>query len=970
MNRHSVMVAALAVAGLFAPSPGDSAAQGVQTGAIRGFVHDEQGLVVTGVTITITSAALQGERHARSADDGSFDISLLPPGEYDAVFEKAPLRARRYLVVPLGGVVEDAVVLRPVIEAMPVTVRPSALDMPTDGLNIRREEVEALAVARDIQGIALLSQGVTDSAPDAASGQLAINGGFGFDNLIMIDGVDINDSVTGIPQRLYVEDAIQETQTLTSGVSADYGRFTGGVVNVITRSGGNEFAGSVRLNLGNPAWSVETPPEKALGQERDATMNESWEGTFGGPIVRDRLWFFSAMRFEGLTSSEVLPVTGLAYQQHDTNRRWDVKATATLAPGHSLQGGAAADYLRERDRPSTPDALDLASLTSPYQSNWYGFATYRGIAGGVTLLESTFVERRFRFTDFGGTASTLVDSPFLVDPVFGGRYNAPFFSADDPEHRDNRQFSGSVARLFASPAGVHQIKAGYEWFRSRRQGGTMLSSTGAFFVTPYLEDEGAPVVDSDGRLVPQFVPELTSIVQMTPALGASLEVTTQSAFAQDLWTIVPKLSVSIGMRVEHVGSVEEPWTQDGIDAVAFQPRFAGSYAITGDGAHVVQASYGWYGGRAVDTQVGAAARAIHPDLVASIYLGSEGAGRDFAPGFSLDNYSPAFIQTAATSFLSPHLRLPLVREMAMSYGVSLNERGYVEGGYVHRSAAHLIEDEIDISNGLSSVLVPGTGGLEQDVVNVVWRNTNVGRRIYDALVARGRYVVSPRLTLTGHYTLQLRNDGNYEGEASGVPGAPSPILDVPEVHSAARHYPDGRLLGFQRHRIRLWTTTNIDMGSAGTLTASGLWRLESGRTYSLVAAMPYTETQHELAAAAGYPLGTLAPLQAVYFDSRGSEQFSGYGAVDTSVTYAIPVFRSLGPYLKVDVFNLFNTQDPIRFDTSIVPDPDSPLDALGLPTGYLKGPRYQTADDPRDYPAPIVGSTGGRTLRLALGVRF
>lgn len=972
MNRHLLALPVFTLASLLMlPAAHVAGAQGVQTGTFRGVVRDEQGLAVSGVTVRLTSGALQGERLAQTGDDGRFDIALLPPGEYHAAFEKPPLQARRQLTVPLGGVVDDAVVLRPRIEALPVTVRPSALDTPASGLNVRSDEVDALAVARDIPGVAMLSPGVSDSAPDASFGQLAIHGGFGFDNLIMVDGVDINDSVTGVPQRLYVEDAIQETQTLTSGISAEYGRFTGGVVNVITRSGGNQFGGSLRLNLGNPAWSVETPFEKAQSLERAGTVNESWEGTFGGPLVRDRAWFFGATRVEQLTSSQALQATGLAYRQHDKSWRWDGKATVTPAPGHTLQGGMAADYLREQDRPSTPDARDLASLTSPRQRNWYGVAAYRGVAGGAALVESTFVERRFSFSDFGGRATALTDSPFVIDLLAGGRYNAPFFSAADPEARNNRQWSATIARPFTRVLGTHQVKAGYEWFRSHRQGGTALSSTGAFFIAPYLEDEGTAVFDDEGRLMPVFVPEFTAVVQTVPQPGASLDITTQSAFVQDYWTILPNLSASIGVRVEHAGSAARPHSGRELGAVAVLPRLAGSYAITGDGAQVVQATYGWYGGRAIDTQVGAAAHAIHPDLVAGIYLGPEGAGRDFAPGFDLDQYSPVFIQTAAATSLDDDLRLPLVREWTLSYGAALGARGYVEGGYVHRRAAHLIEDAIDVRNGVSIVPVPGTGGaLEQEVVNTVWRNTDRARRVYDALQAQGRYHAPAGLTIVGHYTLQLRNDGNYVGESSGVPGATSPILDVPEVHSADRHFPDGRLPGFQRHRLRLWGTATTSLGRAGSLTTSGLWRVESGRTYSLVALLGYTDVQQELAAAAGYAPGALPLQQAVYFDARGSEQYDGYGAFDVSTTYTIPVFRALSPYVQLDLFNLFNAQDPIGFNTFIEPDPDSPLDALGLPTGYLEGQDFGAPDDPRYYPAPTVGSTGGRTLRLAVGVRF
>jgi outer membrane receptor for ferrienterochelin and colicin len=90
------------------------------------------------------------------------------------------------------------------------------------------------------------------------------------------------------PDDLFVEEAIEETQVLTSAVSAEYGRFSGGVVNAVTKRGGNLFSGSVRSNLSNAAWTDETPFEKAAGTRRQSRMDRYYEGTLGGPLREDR----------------------------------------------------------------------------------------------------------------------------------------------------------------------------------------------------------------------------------------------------------------------------------------------------------------------------------------------------------------------------------------------------------------------------------------------------------------------------------------------------------------------------------------------------------------------------------------------------------------------------------------------------------------------------------------------------------
>jgi hypothetical protein len=220
--------------------------------------------------------------------------------------------------------------------------------------------------------------------------------------------------------------------------------------------------------------------------------------------------------------------------------------------------------------------------------------------------------------------------------------------------------------------------------------------------------------------------------------------------------------------------------------------------------------------------------------------------------------------------------------------------------------------------------------------------------------------------VNGFWTIQLKNDGNYEGENQNQPGATSLIGDFPEGFIANRNFPGGRLQDFQRHRVRLWSIYNLRTKRAGEFSLSGLWRIESGRVYSLAATnVPISGIQAALLA--GYPDSPVD--QTLYFNTRGSQSFAGYAVIDTSINYNVPVFQSVKPWLKFDVFNLFNNEKLVGYNTSVVPDPNSPRDALGLPTGYLQGPQFGRAQANSNFPASLgVGS--GRTIRVSLGVRF
>ena len=101
----------------------------------------------------------------------------------------------------------------------------------------------------------------------------------------------VNENLRGQPFNLFIEDAIQETTTTTSGVSAEYGRFSGGVVNTITKSGGNEISGSFRTNFTNNKWEAETPLTAAQADD----INQRYEATLGGWLLRDRLWYFAVI---------------------------------------------------------------------------------------------------------------------------------------------------------------------------------------------------------------------------------------------------------------------------------------------------------------------------------------------------------------------------------------------------------------------------------------------------------------------------------------------------------------------------------------------------------------------------------------------------------------------------------------------------------------------------------------------------
>ena len=966
MKRVFVLVMLLLAAGFAS----NGFAQGVQTGTMRGTVKDQQGLAVPGVTVTVTSSALQGQRVLVTGPDGSFTLQSLPPGTYQIQYTLDGFSpVTQTAAVPLGGVAEQAVTLRAagVSEQVQVVAeKPAPIATPVIGENFKHDEIEALANPRTLQGIAQLSPGLTENSPN--QGQVIINGAFGFDNVFMLNGVDVNDNLFGAPQNLFIEDAIQETQVLTSGISAEYGRFTGGVVNAITKSGGNAFSGSFRTNFSNPAWSKETPFALTKGNTNKSDLSESYEATFGGPIVKDRLWFFGAGRWSTAPTSEPLPVTNTPNVSTAKNRRGEAKFTGTVAPNHTIQGGYLNNHTTNASLANFSFTIDKASLLATEEEpNRYYFANYRGALKSNLLIEAQFSERKFSFLNAGGSNTNVLESPFITLNQSLAQFNAPYFDATDPEERNNRQLTGNVT-YFLNKAGTHQLKTGFEWFRSQRTGGNSQSATNFVFNADYAVDAaGNPLFDANGFLLPVFTNGETLLQHWLPKRGSTLDIDTSSVFVQDHWAFNSRFSADLGVRFEHAKSIANPGSISGIDVNSAVPRLAVAWDVAGTGKHVIHATYGWYSGRYNEAQIGNNTNVGNPDLLIGVYTGPTGRGRSFAPGFNTSNYQTVFgsFPTANVSFDSK-LRAPVVREFTTSYGVNINNgKGYAEGGYVHRRTVHLIEDFVELSNGVTDVVQQGVDA--GTFTNHIFKNTDIANRVYDGLVFQGRYGLTTRWSLNAHYTLQLRNDGNYEGEATNQPGVTSVIGDYPEAFTAARNYPDGRLQDFQRHRLRVWTIHTFGLGRAGDLSVSGLARFDSGQVYSLVAqGQPLSSIQTGRLAA--YP--DKPSSQNIYFGDRGSQFFNSTGLVDTSINYNIPIVHSVKPWVKFDVYNLFNNQKLIQFDTTVLPDKNSPVDALGLATGFIKGPNFGNADRNRDFPIPFTGLTGGRTIRVAVGIRF
>lgn len=965
---------------------GRVSAQGLQTGILSGLVTDSQRLAVPGAVVTVTAPVLQGTRSVTTDGIGAYIIRGLPPGTYTVRVQLSGMRdVEETVAVPLGGVAELHAVLQPA--AFQETVRVTADEVPPPlaasqiSTNFRNELVGALPMGRRPFEIADLAPGVTDNTPNI--GQVAVGGAFAFDSLFLIDGVDANDNLFGIANGLYVEDAIVETQVLTAGVSAEFGRFGGGVVNMITKSGGNSFSGSFRTNLYRPSWTEETPFQKQNNQQNSDTLTRFYEGTIGGPIVRDRLWFFNADRYENSTLPGTLTEIGTSYDNGTQNKRVQLKITGTPVPNHTFTWNLVNNPTDRSNLPSINAALsmDRATLVSPSEPNRLWAANWNGAVTNKLFATFQVSTKRQETLAFGGTSTNIIDSPFLSRGVAGGaspnrHYNAPYFDGNDREDRNNRQFTGSVSSYATSRAwGRHDFKVGGEHFTSWRTGGNSPSATGYVFQTDYLLGaDGRPAIDSAGHPLPVWggnaanpAAAASRIQNWLSVPGARLDIRTLSLYGQERWTLNPRVTADVGLRYE---DVKTHATGDirGADTTTWLPRLGVSVDLAGNGRTVAHATYGRYSGRFTERAFGRNTNVGTPSVVVLGYVGPSGVGRDFAPAFDLSNYvaiTGSF--PTANVFFDPDLTSPKTNEFTVSLGREL-PRGYAKATYIWRNADGFIDDFIDDPSAAGKITVVREGVNYGTFDRVLYKNTDAPTRRYQALQLEARTTAIRRFPVQGDYTLQIRNHGDFEGEAPNQAGNPSIWFDYPEMLPANRYAPYGRLDEFQRHKLRVWGVYNQTLGRFGSVDISPLWRVNSGLTYSLFATgVPMSPIQ--IARNPGYARANTTTAS-LFFGERGSEEFKGYGVLDMAFRYGVPVWKTLQPWLQVQLFNVMNNQKLISWNTTVTRDLASPLDEIGQPTGYVKGPNFGKATANSNFPRWSTGETGGRTFRLAFGVRF
>jgi outer membrane receptor protein involved in Fe transport len=974
--------------------------QGQITGNLTGTVTSG-GVPLPGVTVTVSSPNLQGTRDTVTDASGNYNFVGLPPGRYSVTMELEGLQtANRTAQVTLSGTARADAELNvsAVTEAITVTASaPAVVETTEVQSNFQQEDINQLPVGRNPVAIANLAPGVTNNGPGNA---MIISGGMSYDNLILVDGSTIQDNVRGTARPLYIEDAIQETTVLTGAVSAEFGNFTGGVVNSITRSGGNEFHGSIRDSLSNPTWTESTAFGESQGEDEIANI---FEGTFGGYILKDRLWFFGAGRSSETTAAAARGPNILGTTQQifstSTNRRYEVKLTGQVAPSHNLVGTYLNNPLKGTNDVQIPVWEEEAIDPSIEQGEDFRSVNYSGVFTNNFMGEVNWSRRTFEFIGFGGDdpdiyGGTPLRSSFSSASL-NGIANAPWFcGVCDTESRDTERTTAKLTYFHGTKGlGTHNIIGGAERYTELMVSNNWQSASG---MTVWMYNT-PPVRQSNGQVLFTWGPgdSVESFRVDNPSLGSDL--TSNSFFVNDKWDLNRNFSFNLGLRYDNTQANDQAGNPTA-DESSFSPRLGVTYDPTGRGRFRLGATYGRFVGRLAEGVQGAGSNAGDPNWYGwyapegtPTFTGTSAEVVRYAidwwlanGGFNLQQNPPTDVSIGGVSTqLQGSIAAPGMNEWTIGAGFQYSPNGYFRVDLINRDW-----DNFYVARTTGErVTLPGGGVADLTVVG----NSDQLERHYRGIQLQANQRLFNRFNLGGSYTLsKLEGNAEAEGTSAGPSTTGGWIFQYPEYQGFEQNLPVGYLSADQRHKLRAWVSYDQPLGPIGTLNFSLLQRFDSGTPYSVVGTLARpTPTS---------PVSYVSPPQTVqyYFSNRGERRWDDVSRTDLAVNWELPI-RGVGLFIETEVLNVFNQQQQIGGATTVItsrnttpacgggtvrcqafnPFTDTPVEgvnyALLTPdvAATLRS-RGFTIPESQVFGSPISSSSYQlpRTYQLSLGVRF
>jgi outer membrane receptor protein involved in Fe transport len=1014
----AAMTASLGLATV-AVMPDVACAQDYTSGSLTGTVEDDAGAPVAGAKVTITSA--QGATRETTTDaDGAFRVPALAVGTYtvrvqaegystaeNAAVQVAPGGASYGFTLAAGDLGEVVVT---------GSRRQRDFNRTDTGLSVDvQETAERVPVGRSIASVIQLAPG--SGFPDPSiqgngvrrnQSVVTLSGASAAENVYYINGLNVTDQRTFLGYSDLPFEAIRTLDVKTGGYQAEYGRATGGVLNIVTRSGSNTFEGgasafftpnALRSDRGiayQPGGSG-VPGQVIYNDQAESSLSE---GTLwaSGPILKDRLFFFALVNprdqdeWRAAVSSgstAAAQVVGTQFRVQSDSPRWFTKFDLNLTDDHRIEASIFSDRAETEFQPyaysrANGRGAELAGYVEE-SGGLNQIYKYTGVFSDRFTASALYGQVQSIYKDTGPAVSTplirdAVRGNILIGLGTGGTFD---ISGEDTRKTYRVDFD-----LYADLFGEHHLRFGYDREDLKSVANNASAGGGSFSLRRDVDFNGDGVNDDYAR-IRRF------------ANNGTFEAEQTALYVQDSWTVSDQLTVQAGLRwdkydYKNINGVTYAKIDDQI-----APRLGFTFDPTGERTSRIYGSFGhYYLPIATNTSIRASSGeefyddyfAITRDASGAPVLGADGRpvlGARLAPRTYLSPPSAPDPRQVAEADLEPMYEREFILgyEKEFGFGWTLGLR------YIDRDLASTIEDtaigEAFVrycvrTNTACAATEPGEGGATYTAADdpadfaalfpYVLFNPGDGARVFidpdiaGPLAARYIDLTAADLAMTevertykaleftferpfdgkwgvrGSYTLG-KSEGNYEGAVKSDTGQTDSSITQDFDHYFNVPGSFGYLPNHRLHQLKVFGTYAI----TDSFQVGGNFRAESGRKYGCIGYSP-DPTHAGTPPSAWYCPDGAGGRKLTPRGSQGETDFLTQLDLNLAYTHALPG-RAGQIRASLDVFNVFDADSVTR------------VVEQGEVESGVKGQVAPFYGRPRTYQAP-------RTVRLGLQYKF